>query len=129
MKKTIICEILIVIGFIMLLIWCIRSFVLCGQYAEIIDYDASQGIVDQDIINWYHETLTYGLLTLFAAILDFSAIVFVAIFPLPGIKPLVKRVQAKREARANLRAEKAEADKQKRIEELQAELNELKNQK
>ena len=52
--------------------------------------------------------------------------VLIAVFPLSGIKPLVEKVQAKREARANLRAEKAEADKQRRIEELQAKLDELK---
>lgn len=72
------------------------------------------------------QVLFATLLYLPAAIADFTSIVLIAVFPLPGIKPLVEKVQARREARFAARAEKAEADKQKRIEELQAELDELK---
>lgn len=71
-----------------------------------------------------------GILALLASLSTLVAMIIIAIKDFPFFKPLVDKFNAKRaarkEQRAAVKAEQAEAAKQARIEQLQAELDELK---
>ena len=134
MKRVIIVETLLFICFCALFCFSILFFVNCSvQLEEWNAYVEKADTLPPEFLDQYRyfydmgvTNLCYGLCLLVSSLCATSAMVLIAVFPLSGIKPLVEKVQAKREARANLRAEKAEADKQRRIEELQAKLDELK---
>lgn len=70
--------------------------------------------------------LTYGIFPLLAAIADITVIMLVAFKEFPVFKPLVDKYKARKQAKAEAAAIKAETARQARIEQLQAELDELK---
>lgn len=72
---------------------------------------------------YFHKTIVYFLLNLVGAI---GVAVSIVLFNLEDIKKLIAKCQSGNEKRAAAKAEKAEADKQAKIAELEAELEELK---
>ena len=137
MKRVIFVETLLFICFCALFCFSILFFVNCSvQLGEWNAYVEKAGTLPQEYFDryrYFYDTgvtnLCYGLCLLVSSLCAISAMVLIAVFPLPGIKPLVEKLQAKRTSRAAARDEKAEANKQRRIEELQAKLDELQNQK
>lgn len=70
--------------------------------------------------------LSYGISALFGCLFTLIAIILIAIKDFPCFKPLLDKLQARKQARQAALADKAEADKQARIAKLESELEELK---
>ena len=120
MKKTIIVEILLLFASCMLIAFACWEFIALHNY--LVFFDETSGITQQ--------LMTRGILALLASLATLAAIIIIAIKDFPVFKPLVDKFNAKRaaykEQREAVKAEQAEAAKQARIEQLQAELDELK---
>lgn len=127
MKKT------IVIEFLLLFVFCvalISGIVFCDYAAGVTKTykELGQELGDsfvKESLQYIRKALSYGIPCLLAAAATLASIVIIAIKDFPCFKPLLDKLHAKREAHAVAKAEKAEADKQARIERLQSELDEL----
>lgn len=117
---TIISEVLLLYVF---LIICFRVYALFSTYSLQSNLNAEWGGYEEDL----RVTLTWIILCIVAAVADFAAMILIL---LPLIAPLSEKINssiaAHRDARAKAHAEKKAADKQRRIEELQSELDDLK---
>lgn len=127
MKKAIIVEVLLLFVFCVVLACAIEILIYATDAANLIKFYNSENIKVSSALNEsYHTALSYGIPALFAAVADLAAMVIIAIKDFPVFKPLVDKLNAKRAARKEQRAEQAAIAKQDRIEKLQAELDELK---
>ena len=124
MKKTIIVEILLLFVLAVLLAFCIKIWnyiALLIEWATGVD-EASASYVYESV----YIALPYSLLTLIALPITLFVIILIALKDLPVFKPLADKLTARKEKRTQAKAERAEADKQARIAELENELEELK---
>lgn len=138
MKKTVVVEILLLLAFCVLLACAINYLRTACETLKTIEWIKTDPIFSdperEDLVYTYNlhlaTTLSYGIPALIAALSTLAAMVIIAIKDFPVFKPLVDKFNAKRaahnEQRAAVKAEQAEEAKQARIEQLQAELDELK---
>lgn len=123
MKRTILIEILLLIAAIVMIACCVQFFIIVANDLETIEWFKQE---NQEYLSWYRFVWQYsifGSLSLLAALADLAAMILIALRDIPKLKAWVERRKA---ARADAKAEKAEADKQARIAALQAELDQLK---
>ena len=122
MKKNIIIETFVLFASLVLLLMCIMFF-----YRSIYAYLMAKKY-DNDSLNYFiaKQNLICGIISLIAFGCNLSALILFTIKEFQTFQPLIDKYNARKQERAAARAAKADADKQKRIEELQAELQELK---
>lgn len=111
MKRTIIIEIILLFNM------CLSAFFAIKFIQGIFQYN----------VNWstsYYITMTTLYLLSFVSLL--AVFIIVAIKDFPVFKPLLDKHNARKQKRAQTKAERAEIEKQKRIEQLETELEELK---
>lgn len=128
MKRTIIIEILgvfILAVLITLGVSCIQVSINNFTAIDEMSMEAYK-ILHEIYLTNARRYLAYSILALVAALCDLAAMVLVAIHNFPCFKPLLDKHAAKCDERKQAKAERAEADKQARIERLTAELEELK---
>lgn len=129
MKKTIIIEVLLFAAFVTTLV-CASIMLYYARNLYINAHDPYVISHYPDIVELYSKqvkwSLSFALPFLASAIFTFAAIIIIAVKDFPVFKPLILKSNAKREARKLAKAEKAEANKQARINKLQAEIDELK---
>ena len=116
MKKTIIIELLLVIAISLL----IYPWILYLQSLNLyITFNAfnERGFVD---------CITMVILLSLPIIANLTAIILIAIKDFPVFKPLLDKLNARKQKRAQEKAVRAEADKQAKIAALEAQLQELK---
>ena len=112
MKKTIVIEILLLFVFSVLFAFCVIYLNDAVYY-----FNPLRGLERLALLE-----LIYGLIFLIAAIVDLVVMFLIATRDIPKLKQAIEN----RKQRAAARKEaKKQADKRKRIEELQAELDEL----
>lgn len=116
MKKSIIIEILLLLGIILLIYPWIIYIQSLNLYIRANEFN-EEG---------FKVCLTIFLLITFAIIAIMISMGLVAIKDFPCLKPFADKLQARKEKRTQAKAERAEAEKQARIAQLQAELEELK---
>ena len=120
MKRTIIIEILLLFILAILLLVIISSWnnlhILLGMYEG---DDWGLFVKNYNVAN----AITFPILYTFAAIADVAAFVLIA---LKDYKPLADKLAAHKTARQQAKVERAEADKQAKIFELEKQLEELK---
>lgn len=130
MKKTIVIEVLLAFALAMLVVFAIMEFRACYYYLQAIEYYKEIGTDYSEIAIAVNQVTLYGTFATLAALCTLAAIIIIAIKDFPVFKPLVDKFNAKRaaykEQREAVKAEQAEAAKQARIEQLQAEIDELK---
>ena len=134
MKKTVIVEVLLLFVFCVALACAIEILDYAVDSANMLDLANKIDFGDEftriqfikTYEEYYHTALSYGIPSLFAAVVDLIAMAIIAIKDFPVFKPLVDMLNAKRAARKEQRAEQAAIAKQDRIAKLQAELDELK---
>lgn len=88
----------------------------------------------QDTVSWndfvsaygFDNNLTYSIISLIAVLANLIAIILITTKNFPVFKPLVDKYNARKQKHAQAKAERAEIEKQKRIEQLETELEELK---
>ncbi len=130
MKRTIIVEVLL----LSVLSISIAGAAICFHRSFNLIPFIENGHLDEWAVDLFSDLCTLykqiAILALVAALCDIAAMVLIALHNFPCFKPLIDKLAAKRaaqkQATATAKAEKAEADKQARIEQLTAELNELK---
>lgn len=120
MKKTIIIEILLLFVTVLLLYF-------CGLYWDSVSSYIEIGVPYSEIREALNRCIVYAVLNTLASIATLTAIILIALKDLPVFKPIADKLTAHKEKRTQAKAERAEADKQARITELENELNELKN--
>ena len=123
MKKTIIIEFLLLFASAVLMYFCVMYWngvknniehnILNSSYANLVDA--------------FYKTLTYAILFTLVLLTTLTAIILIAIKDFPVFKPLLDKLNAHKQKRVQAKAERAEADKQTKIAELEAQLEELKN--
>lgn len=135
MKKTIIIEVLLLFVFCVALACAIKILIFSTNMLYMIDYANNVLQYENDNLRieyiaslneQYNTALSYGIPAIFAAVADLAAMVIIAIKDFPVFKPLVDKFKAHKEQRDAAKAKQAEIAKQERINELQAELDELK---
>lgn len=126
MKRTIVIETFLLLTVILLI--CCGAFLF--RYAEDLKLSIRLSGADEMVIERLNETLSLGILTIIFSFANLAAMALIAVQNFPCFKPLLDKLKAKHDAQKAAKetaaAEKAEADKQARIEKLQAELDELK---
>ena len=138
MKRTIIIHILLLVALAALLMAMINSFINVSnayRYIDLLRSLGQQTSYDYSYeISQVHDSATqlilYGSAYFIAVLADVAAMVLIAVKEFPVFKPLTDKIAARhaacKEARAAAKAAKAETEKQKRIEQLEAELHSLK---
>lgn len=130
MKKTIVIEILLSFILSILILFAFLEFRGIYYNFQAIKYLESMGQEYIDFSDSTRQFAIYGSLAVLASLATIAVMVLIAIKDFPVFKPLVDKFNAKRaahkEQREAIKAEQAEAAKQARIEQLQAELDELK---
>lgn len=140
MKRTIIIEVLLLLILAVLIACTSMAFIYVTDMNYHITQLSGAGLDNpqyqliEGTIKYYkgntHIVLSFAVPTLVAALCDLAAMVLIALHNFPCFKPLIDKLAAKRaaqkQATATAKAEKAETAKQARIEQLTAELNELK---
>lgn len=124
MKRSVIIECLLLLTTSILIF--LGSWYLNRAHVSFVHANGVPEDIAPDILSSAYRFLTHGLLALLAALCTLAAMIMIAIKDFPCFKPLIDKFKARREAKAEAKTEKAVADKQARIEQLQAELNELK---
>ena len=125
MKKIILIELLLCFAMAVLLAECILCFKVCVGHFE--NYYSEFFIATKELnLQWAIEYLFRGIASLLACIAVIIIIGMIAVRNFKVFQPLIDKHNARKQELAAARAAKADADKQKRIEELQAELQELK---
>lgn len=133
MKKQVIVFLALIVTFALSTIVTIK-LLYCAVSVSVAINQNYQNPNMQDWVRIWREMFDlyfpYGILSLLATLGTLVALIFVAIKDFPVFKPLIDKFNAKRaarkEQRAAVKAEQAEEAKQARIEQLQAELDELK---
>lgn len=133
MKRTVFIEILLLVVLGVLLYISINSFIGASRsfiWAKRFSEEAYEEYIIETYRSQAMRLLLFGLLLyLPAALADIAAMVLIAVKEFPVFKPLTDKIAARHAARKDARAAaktaKAEAEKQKRIEELEAELHNL----
>ncbi len=120
MKKTIIVEFLLLFVFAVLLYFCICHLLMFSDLVKI--YNSNDKTLSFAEEFGYSE-LIKGIISLLACIADITGIILIA---LTHVKPITAIIEARKLKRAQLRTERAHADKQAKIAELEAKLEELK---
>lgn len=126
MKRTIIIEVILffVLAVLIAVIWKQwDSIQLSFYYYK--NYFSQNHTLNEIYPNLIENIVLTSFATL-SCIATFVAIVLIAIKDFLIFKPLVDKVTARKQARAQTKAEKAQAAKQAKIEALEAELEELK---
>lgn len=133
MKKTVVVEILLVAIFAVLLSCAIISLKDISPMNEYIEYFSTLppedgnyniGFIIAANTKIYLQTyLSIGIPSLIAAVIDLSAIIIIAVRDLPIVK---QRIDACKVKRANKKESRNAIAKQKRINQLQSELDALK---
>ncbi len=127
----------IVVSWILLLIAFILSTVAASKlltFAWNVNLAIQNNYQNPNMMDWVrlwrdlHDTiyLPYGLISLIASISTFAAMIIIAVKEFPVFQPLIEKIKARKAERAVAKEEKAQADKQQRIEKLTAELEQLK---
>lgn len=128
MKRTIIIEILLlfVLAVVVAITWIYwDSIKVLIYYYE--KYYYSEGHSLTEVFPQITSNIITAIFTTLGGIVTIITMILIAIKDFPVFKPLFDKVSARKQARAQVKAEKAEADKQNRIAALEAELEELKN--
>ena len=130
MKKILIIDICLIFVFFSLILVFVYNALLLSNHFESIKSLENQGWSTEIIeLNKDQILKTYLPMMLFsslAAICTAFAIVWLSISNTTCFKPLLDKLQARKQARQAALADKAEADKQARIAKLESELEELK---
>ena len=132
MKKVIMIEIFLAFATATLIAVAAWRFSDVSMRISLMDSYLSMGDIDRgnDQKAFIIKSLSYAIPSLLAALCTLAAIIIIAIKDFPVFKPFVDKFTAKRaaykEQRAAIKVEQAEVAKQARIEQLQAELDELK---
>ncbi len=124
MKKAVILEILLLLAIGILIYfscWCLS---VC--YTNFQSVNAVPIEIAPDLLAGAYHYLIRGILALVAAVVVIAVMIIIAIKDFPCFQPLVDKYKERKEKRAAEKAERTEAAKQERIEQLQAELDELK---
>ena len=124
MKKIVLIELLGCFICVVLLAECI----LCLQVSvgHFKNYYSDFFIATKELTwQWAIEYLLRGLASLLACIADIIVMGMIAVRNFKVFQPLIDKYNARKQERAAARSAKADADKQKRIEELKAELDAL----
>lgn len=98
---------------------------LIEMYTDSIDYDYT--MVIQGLKESVKTNTNYAILSLTSSLLILASIILIAIKDFPVFQPFRDKIKARQEQRAQAKAEKAEAKKQELIKDLEATLEELKN--
>ena len=118
MKRFVLVEIILSVCFCVLFAFSVYFFVVCAKmfaewntpiavpdvYPSFFDPSTYRIIYDSAV-----EHLCFGLVFLLSSILDLAAMILIAVFPLPGIRPLAEKIRAKK-TRALPCAENSEAE-------------------
>lgn len=124
MKRTIIVEVLLVFILAVLIVAAVHHWEWYNAWSsQIQDYTENgfpYGNAMKDAMAGLAQFRTYGIFDILAMLADFAAMVCLTI---PAIKKLKDKIAAKH---SEHKTAKAEADKQARIEQLKADLEELK---
>ena len=120
MKKQIVIEILLL--FVLAVLIAISTNFLQTSITHFNHYHSENYEVFKE---WGIQQLVWGIFALLACIADIAVMVLVALKDFKLFMPLIEKHNARKAQIAAARAAKADADKQKRIEELQAELDDL----
>lgn len=126
MKRTIVIETILLITVILLICCSVYLFDDVKWFRFLIRHSME----DEQTVKLLYKELSLGILTIIFAVANLAAMALIAVQNFQCFKPLLDKLKAKRDARKAAKetaaAEKAEADKQARIEQLQNELDELK---
>ena len=122
MKRTLFIEILLVLIFSLLIALNIYLWRDATTFKKVLDTFSDP----EPYIKSCNIRFTYSVLALIANFSTFLAMILVAIKDLPVFQPLRDKFAMRKSARLQAKAEKSKAEKQARIEQLQAELEELK---
>ena len=129
MKKSIVIFIFLAITFVLTTVAASKLLYYAYSVNESIEHNIHNPNLKDWISIWrdmFDVYFPFGLMSLFAALATLAAMIIIAIKDFPVFQPLLAKLNAKRDARKQAKAEKAEADKQARIEQLQSELEQLK---
>ena len=124
MKKSIVIEVLLLFVLAVLIADCVKFFQASIAHFNLSDSPAYDAFYKTAI-----DQLVRGIFALLACIADIFVMVLVALKDFKLFMPLIEKHNARKQELAAARAAKADADKQKRIEELQAELDALNGDK
>lgn len=132
MKRTIFIESILLFVLIMVILFTIKFFnqvYICLDNLNALSHMGSDNDVakliamtNKNLVNWS----LYGAFAIVTAIATLIVMVIIAIKDFPVFKPIVDKLNTKRDVRKEQRAERAAIAKQDRIAKLQAELDELK---
>lgn len=130
MKRSIIIELLIFFVFVVLVA---LSIILWKRYNDLnyfYTYFINTGHDDiaQEYPPMIVHCLIYAILSAFALLADFAAIIMLAIKDFPVFKPLVDKLNERKQKHAQAKAERADRAKQAKIAELEQQLEELKKE-
>lgn len=126
LKITILSEIFLFLILPILLYFCIRSFQSCEMLLKEAAFVEKGSSFYITCMKYFYRDLALGIATIVSVFFDIAVIIMTALKDIKVFQPLIDKHNARKEQIGAVRAAKADADKQKRIEELQAELQELK---
>ncbi|MCH5162891.1 MAG: hypothetical protein J1G38_05325 [Clostridiales bacterium] len=124
MKKAVVVEILLLLILAVSIACAVEFFVVYNDTMNHV-YHLVEGtpfLVQYDVKD-VSSLMICGIFSILAALAALAIMIIIAIKDFPVVKQYINNLKAKR---AVAKSEKAEADKQARIEKLQAELDELK---
>lgn len=123
MKKTIIIEVLLLFVTAVLAYFCVTYWTGVNTYIK-------HNLINEQHLESFRQILTFAIFITIGLLSALAAIILIAIKDFPIFQPLVEKAKAKSNARKQskeqTKAARTEANKQARIEQLQAELDELK---
>lgn len=122
MKKTIIVELILASTFSFLIYIFVNSII---GFCEIYNLYKESPELYSDILFNYH--LAYMIVSFILSAGIIASILIIAIQNFKVFRPLLDKINIRQQARIERREAKAQEDKQKRIDGLQAELDTLKN--
>lgn len=126
MKRTILIEILLLSVLAILIAFNVYFWgFIKALYDRLNTVDSAARSYIYDNIN---SDLPYGIIGLIACIATLTAIILIAIKDFSVFKPLVDKINARKEARNKVKVDKAEQAKQNKIEALEKQLEELKKE-
>lgn len=126
MKKTFCIEVLLLFVFIVLIACCASYFIIVANNLAVINVYKQHNENYLEVLTGVYIYSILGTFSILAILADLAAMIIIAIKDFPAFKPLADKLNARKEQRQQAKDEKAEADKQAKIERLQAELGELK---
>lgn len=131
MKKSILLTVLMVFIFVVLIVLDVYFWRAVNSYIQAIQ--TLKGYTDsqyQEIITEFQQGLTklaiYGSVTTIASVATLAAIILIATKDLPILKHISDKLAVRKEKRTQAKAERAQANKQAKIQALEQQLEELK---